>query len=198
MKELEDLAEKALQMLGIKKSKWIKIVHGLSTSIPVLEQITDLFNGNACCEKCNNLVGRCFRSNNMPQLPIHPKCHCSTKNIDNLVPNLTAFATCELSKFAGYIFSEKGDENGKKELFEGWGYDIMDSQWLQQEFERQAVEKYCSGAYSLGKLDNYGQRISIVIELPRKNGQGNVTFISGWMVYKDGKISLTTPYGGRL
>ena len=42
-----------------------------------------------------------------------------------------------------------------------------------------------------------GQRISVLIEIPKKNGEGMVTFISGWMVYPNGHIQLTTPYGGK-
>ncbi len=74
----------------------------------------------------------------------------------------------------------------------------MDSQWLQREFERQAKEKYESGDFTLGKLDMYGQRINIEIELPRKDEIGTVKFISGWMVYPNGRIQLATPMGGLL
>ena len=63
--------------------------------------------------------------------------------------------------------------------------------------DRQAEEKYLSGEYELGKLDRYGQRINIVIEIPRKNGTGTVTFVSGWMLGANGELRLTTPYGGK-
>lgn len=63
--------------------------------------------------------------------------------------------------------------------------------------ERQAREKYIAGEYSLGKLNLYGQRINIVIEIPRKNGLGTVTFVSGWMVEPGEKLKLNTPYGGK-
>ncbi|MBQ8451822.1 MAG: hypothetical protein IJ538_03500 [Clostridia bacterium] len=49
----------------------------------------------------------------------------------------------------------------------------------------------------MGVLDSYGQRLSIKITLNRKDGKGQVTFISGWMVYPNGKILLTTPFGGK-
>ena len=39
--------------------------------------------------------------------------------------------------------------------------------------------------------------LGIAITLPRRNGTGAVSFVSGWMVYPDGKIILTTPYGGK-
>lgn len=65
------------------------------------------------------------------------------------------------------------------------------------QIERQGREKYISGDYSLGKLTKDGQRISIRIEIPRKDGTGTVSFISGWMVEPNGRLRLTTPYGGK-
>jgi len=53
------------------------------------------------------------------------------------------------------------------------------------------------GNYELGKLNFQGQRISIRVTIPRKNGAGDVSFITGWMVKPEGKIKLTTPYGGK-
>ena len=66
-----------------------------------------------------------------------------------------------------------------------------------REMEEQALYKYVTGEYKLGKLDKHGQHISIRIELERKNGTGTVSFISGWMVEANGKIRLATPYGGK-
>ena len=82
-------------------------------------------------------------------------------------------------------------------MFESWGYSIDDSQWLQEEFERQALDKYVSGEYALGRLDKEGQRIDIRIELPRKDSSETVSFISGWLVWPNGDIRLATPYGGK-
>ena len=77
------------------------------------------------------------------------------------------------------------------------GCTIDDAKWLQEEVERQAISKYVSGQYTLGRRDKNGQRINIRIELERKNGSGTVSFVSGWMVYPGGQIKLTTPYGGK-
>lgn len=63
--------------------------------------------------------------------------------------------------------------------------------------ERQAREKYISGEYTLGKLNIFGQRMNIVIEIPRKDGSGTATFTSGWMVKPSGKLKLNTPYRGK-
>ena len=98
-------------------------------------------------------------------------------------------------KFSEYIFHPENNK-GKKELFEGWGYDKTDSEMLQKVFEKQAIEKYIQGQYELGKLNEQGQRINIRIKLERKNNDEMVTFISGWMVCPNGEIRLVTPYGG--
>ena len=59
------------------------------------------------------------------------------------------------------------------------------------------LEKYVSGDYTLGILNKDGQRLSIRVEIPRKDRAGMVSFITGWMVYPNGQIQLTTPYGGQ-
>ena len=68
---------------------------------------------------------------------------------------------------------------------------------MQQEFIKQAKLAYSVGDYELGRLDDYGQRISIEIKLKRKDKIGYVTFTSGWMVYPNGRLVLTTPYGDK-
>ena len=99
-------------------------------------------------------------------------------------------------KFSEYVFVYSQVDD-KKELFEAWGYDIMDSEYLQKEFIRQAKLAYEVGDYELGLLNEYGQRISIGIVLKKKNKNEYATFASGWMVYPNGRIVLTTPYGGK-
>ena len=68
---------------------------------------------------------------------------------------------------------------------------------LKEEIEKQGLEKYKNGDYKLGFLNEYGQRISIRVELPRKNGDGTISFITGWMVRPNGHIQLNTPFGGK-
>ncbi|MDE6474578.1 MAG: hypothetical protein K2L70_05715 [Clostridia bacterium] len=87
---------------------------------------------------------------------------------------------------------------GKKALFESWGYDTMNIQYLIYEITKQAKEGYESGNFILDKLDGYGQRISIVTELERKDKKEIVKFLTGCMVYPNGNIQLTTPYGGKV
>lgn len=90
----------------------------------------------------------------------------------------------------------KHSANGKMKLFLGWGFSILDSEMLKQEFEKQALESYIKGNYTLGLLNEQGQHIDILIKLKRKDKDQIVTFISGWMVEPDGKIRCATPYGG--
>ena len=104
----------------------------------------------------------------------------------------------DYSKFDPYLFNTTGAyPHTKEKLFKEWGYTVHDAKWLQAEMERQAREKYVSGEYELGKLNAFGQRISIIIEIPNKANGGTIAFISGWMVRPNGEISLTTPYGGK-
>lgn len=85
----------------------------------------------------------------------------------------------------------------KNRAFESWGYSVSDSVWLKNEIEKQALKKYLSGDYMLGKLDRRGQRINIRVTIPRKDESGGVSFITGWMMMPNGKLKLNTPYGGK-
>ena len=91
-----------------------------------------------------------------------PNLHWNTVDI----PYVIVKASCTIEKFTKYIFAEG---NSKKLLFDLWGYDIMDSQFLQQEFIKQAKLAYSVGDYELGLLNGYGQRITIAITLKRKD-----------------------------
>ena len=125
-------------------------------------------------------------------LPLHTGPDCVYKGVES------AATKSQYSKFVPYLFNTTGIYTHTKEkLFAQWGYTVEDAKWLQSEMERQALEKYLSGDYSLGKLNKDGQRLTIRIEIPRKIGEGVVSFDSGWMVYPNGLIQLTTPYGGK-
>ena len=176
-------------------SGWVKWIHDWTTPAYTNEdrrRNIEYAGVSRHCAKCLNINGCCFPKNNMPEYPLHPNCHC------RLVPilNINFQAECNISKFKDYVFHPINNR-GKKALFEGWGYGKIDSKWLQEEFCRQAKDKYANGEFVLGKFDDNGQRINIEITIPRKNGNGTVTFLSGWMVYPDGKIELATPYGDK-
>lgn len=100
-------------------------------------------------------------------------------------------------KFSAYIFKD-GAAPGKDIIFKNLGYDINDSKLLTDIYQEQGAIKYKSGNYTLGKLDQFGQRINIEIELPGiGNETGKISYInSGWMIKPDGSISLNTPFSG--
>ena len=187
IEEVSNYLKKFLQ------TKWVKWVHhGTKPAESSAEKSVNVIKGvfSRHCAICLNLNGCCFVKEKCPDKPLHHNCHCET--ID--VSQITATAECSVEKFTKYIFAEG---NSKKDLFEIWGYSIIDSQYLQQEFIKQVKLAYSVGEYELGKLDKYGQRINVIIKLKRKNTNEYVSFVSGWMVYPNGKIALTTPYGGK-
>lgn len=174
-------------------TNWVKWVHeGSKPAENNTEKIANVVIGaiSKHCAMCLNLNGCCFVYDKKPGLPLHPNCHCKTINVSQ--PDIQT--ECPIEKFTKYVFVPSL-VNDKKQLFELWGYDIMDSEYLQQEFITQARLAYLVGDYELGLLNEYGQRINVVITLKRKDKNEHVTFRSGWMVYPNGKIILTTPFG---
>lgn len=192
-----DFAEANKNVLKISaKDGWIQFVHnGYTPAYTNDEKKANTSfakeNSNKHCAVCLNVNGCCFLKDNMPVYPHHPNCHCKIVPVKNLI----TVAECKIDKFTRYLFSPEYIKNGKIALFIGHGYDIIDSEWLREEYIKQANEKYSKGDYRIGKLDEYGQRISIDISLPVKNSLRKLNVTSGWMVYPDGKIMLTTVLG---
>ena len=150
------------------------------------------------CEVCLKLDKCWFVDESKLLLPQHPYCHCTVNPLPLSRVLNEAQSECRLSKFDPYLFDpDKVYKHGKEKMFESWGYSIADSEWLQKESKKQALEKYVTGKYILEKLNKDGQRISILVDLPRRDKEGTVSFITGWMVYPNGLIQLTTPYGGK-
>lgn len=150
------------------------------------------------CPECL-LSDECwFLKEKTPKWPHHPYCHCILEDIPYSDVLSQCSSKCFYSKFDPYLFDpENNYKHGKNKAFESWGYSVKDSEWLQSEIEKQGLEKYIYGEYELGKLNKDGQRISIRVEIPRKDKDGTASFITGWMVYPNGYIQLTTPYGGK-
>ena len=150
------------------------------------------------CFECLQLHECWFAADKLPDYPYHENCHCRLETIDYLLVQMNASIYSDYRKFDPYLFNTNGlQTHNKEKLFIEWGYTVEDARWLQAEIERQAREKYITGEYILGKLNWNGQRISIRITIPRKDGSGDVSFITGWMVEPNGKLRLTTPYGGK-
>jgi hypothetical protein len=106
-------------------------------------------------------------------------------------------AKAPIEKFRDYIFKPDAT-HGKQKVFESLGYKASDSEALSSLYAKQAGEKFAAGEFSLGKLDSYGQRIDIRIDLPGIGGAtGKMSSLkSGWMMNADGSISLNTPFSG--
>lgn len=154
--------------------------------------------GKTHCEECLKLDGCWFPEGKTPHWPHHPFCHCTLDPIDYAVVLMNAAAYSDYSKFDPYLFNTTGKyPHNKEKLCNAWGYTVDDAHWLQIELEGQALEKYTAGDYELGKLDKNGQRIDIRVTIPRKDGMGYVSFVTGWMIQTDGRIRLNTPYGGK-
>ena len=110
---------------------------------------------------------------------------------------MNAVAKSDYRKFDPYLFNTPGTyTHNKEKLFAQWGYTVEDAAWLQAEIERQGLEKYVSGDYQLGKLNKYGQHISIRVSISRRDNGNIVSFATGWVVHPKGTIQLATPYGG--
>lgn len=164
-----------------------------SADIPEQVEWIHHFEGNTHCPECLMLVGCFFTVSDHLPCPHHPFCHCTLEPVDYTVVLMNASIYSDYSKFD----SENFYKHGKNKAFEAWGYTITDSNMLKAEIERQAREKYVLGDYKLGQLNIYGQRINIRIELPRKDGTGIVSFVTGWTIYPNGHLRLNTPYGGK-
>lgn len=138
------------------------------------------------------VLDKCWFNNLLkPELPQHKNCHCVAVNISKPTANINAHAKCDIKKFTDYIFSDKYAWNGKRDLFEILGFTKNDSQYLNNEYENQAIKNYCNGNYKLGKLDVQGQRINIDISFIKENRK--IVFNSGWMIRPNGKITNNTP-----
>ena len=113
------------------------------------------------------------------------------------VMGAAAKASAPVAKFSAYLFRE-GAIHGKDAIFRSYGYGAGDSVTLAREFERQARAKYARGDYRIGRADDFGQRVTISVELEGQGAAvGRATRIdTGWMIREDGSISLNTPFAG--
>ncbi len=139
------------------------------------------------CLNCTALSGCYFAFNNKPKM--HINCDCDQFSAGK--PYKEVKANCDIRKFTEYIFNEKYKDNGKNKLFGLLGFLKEDAEYLKQQYEKQAQDQYLKGNYVFGKLDQYGQRITIAIDL-----RNDVKIQSGWLVHPLGLITCTTPLGG--
>lgn len=175
---------------NIVYNKWIEWEHFLIPNKPdwfrqILRAIMALLRH---CMTCTVLDGCYFVERIMPNLPLHTNCDCKKLDKSLAIVKSKAKAECDIRKFTNYVF--KDNSNGKKQIFLNLGYNINDSFFLQQEFCKQALKNYLLGNYKLKTLNSRGQRLAIPITL------NSFSFYSGWMMYPEGLIKNTTPFGG--
>lgn len=167
MIDLEKTKEYANKMFS---QQWVQWIHeGFNPAETNFEKTLNIILGPLIghCGMCLNLNGCCFVKDKCPEKRPHKNCHCKLVDINTI----EAITECAIEKFTKYIFKEG---NSKKSLFESWGYSIIDSQYLKEEIERQAKIAYATGDYIIGRLDGYGQRISVQIVLQRPNNKGRI------------------------
>lgn len=102
-----------------------------------------------------------------------------------------------IEKFRDYIF-KPGAIHGKDQVFRSLGYNRSHSADLAHLYEQAADERYSRQDFALGMLDQYGQRITIEIELTGigVDAHRRSYLLSGWMIQSDGSITLNTPFSG--
>ena len=175
-------------------NNWVEWDHSFIPNKPewLREILRNLMTLLRHCLVCTSLDGCYLLDDKKPELPLHKKCDCTRIIVSyNDVKN-KAKSECAIEKFTEYIFKDIKGSKGKNQIFNSLGYTIEDSEYLRDEFCRQALIQYLNGNYVLKNLDRRGQRLSIPIELR------GTSFYSGWMLYPEGKIKNTTPFGGWL
>ena len=173
-------------------NQWIEWDHFLIPNQPewyreILRNIMALFGH---CMNCSALDGCYLLNTNTPKQPLHENCDCRKKDIAYLKVKNNATAECDIRKFTEYVFKNIKDSKGKNKIFYDLGFNIEDSEYLQNEYCKQSLNQYLLGNYVLKNLDKRGQRLAIPINLNGKE------FYSGWMLFPEGKIKNTTPFGG--
>ena len=173
-------------------NQWIEWDHFLIPNKPewfreVLRNIVALFGH---CMTCTALDGCYLVARNMPEQPLHDNCDCRKKNTAYSSVKNSALAECDIRKFTEYVFKNVKDSKGKNKIFYALGFDINDSEYLQKEYCKQALKQYLLGNYICKDLDIRGLRLAIPITLR------GITLYSGWLLYLEGKIKNTTPFGG--
>ena len=143
------------------------------------------------CDKFNKCY---FIVKHMPVYFQHENCRCTLFKIDRPIPNITAHAVCDVRKFTEYVFNDKYDD-GKKELFESWGYGINDSAYLREIYMEQALKKYCNGEYEYLGTNKFNAKIGIDISLKSSNGKTQI-IKTVWALREYGELALITPYSG--
>lgn len=205
------------EMLTASFSDWIQVVDPKSPwTLDNVEMTKDGINPEQVkphCLKCV-VVNQCWFKNERNKKPepfgyekyatvelskmkgiqglYHPNCHC--KEIE--IPNPTE------SKIQVVCADDKMDDVYARKfgLIEAWGYTENDKALLKSNLIRSATEKYLNGDYKLFIYDEFGFRFSIQVSVPGIHHKAGriYQFITGFMVWPNGKIKNTTFFGGKV
>ncbi len=123
----------------------------------------------------------------------HPRCHC--KEITIKPPTeYTLKVVVDDDKIFVDAFRRKFG------IINSWGYTIDDGEVLKKNLIESVTENYIIGNYKIFKYDEFGFQISLQVSVPgvrHKIGR-EYKFITGFMVYPNGKIENTTFFGGKI
>jgi hypothetical protein len=101
--------------------------------------------------------------------------------------------TADPRKFSHYVL-DPANAKGKDQIFVGTlGFRTRsdeDARELVTTYVEQARASVASGRYALGKRDQHGQRVLVVVQLK------DVRLRSVWNLRADGVLSLVTPFSG--
>ncbi len=141
------------------------------------------------CALCVALNDTVFKNNNKPEY-YHPNCKCKTKEY-NLKEVKLDFP---LRKITNYLFVKPD----KRAIMESMGYYPEDAEYVYNLIAQNAKNKFLKGDYSLGLLNDKGQKVNIVLEIKGKGiKKGKVyKFKTGWTAYPYGCLHNNTPHGG--
>lgn len=75
---------------------------------------------------------------------------------------------------------------------------LRDTPFLFSKLFCDSCTETCSFAYFRFYVDSWGREETHLVRIThlRRDGTGEVSFITGWMVEPGGKLRMTTPYGG--
>ena len=140
------------------------------------------------CDICVAINKTIFKNNNKPDEKQHPFCKCEQ------IPTKLKEVSLDfpIKKIKGYLFIKKVD------LMRSMGYIIEDAEEVYDIIAESAKREFLKGNYTLGKLDQNGQRVSVTVEMKGKRDKNGriYRFISGWMAYPNGKLHNNTPFSG--
>lgn len=102
-----------------------------------------------------------------------------------------------VAKFRDYIFKE-GATHGKAAVFHRLGYYKKHSEALATIYQEQGAREFLAKEYATGTKDEFGQRITIEIELTGiGDAEGRTSSLkSGRLIRTDGSLTLNTPFTG--